>query len=161
MLKIKNLRIYFFGWLKKIHVTKSLFWLLGNWTTQEKERVWASLTRGKGWISARVHAGGVCWSCRCITHRKARCAGGKKSQQLTITAKTLCWNLIAYMLWKPQTLPIDCMQVSQSSSLVTWVSYSFRVGIRNPWWCRAINRIHDVYLSAPLKNRAEDHITFN
>lgn len=168
MLKIKNLRIYFFGWVKKIHVTKSLFWLLGNWTTQEKERVWASLTRGKGWISARVHAGGVCWSCRCITHRKSRCAGEKKKKKkkkitaINNNSKDIVLELnCIYMLWKPQTLPIDCMQVSPSSSLVTWVSYSFRVGIRNPWWRRAINRVHDVYLSAPLKNRAEDHITFN
>ncbi len=75
--KNKKPQDIFFGWVKKIHVTKIS--VLACWKTQEKERVWASLTCGKGWISARVHAGGVCWSCRCITHRKSCCTGGKNN----------------------------------------------------------------------------------
>lgn len=144
---------------------------INNWVLAEKhskvEGVWTSLTCRKGWICTRVHAGGVCWSCRCITHRKSCCNKSrrklKKSKKKKITAINNNKELLElnYTLWKLQTLPIHCMQGKQSSSLVTWVSYSFRVSIRNPWWRRAINRVHDVYLSAPWKRKTAEDIIYN
>lgn len=41
--------------------------------------------------------------------------------------------------------------VSEIALMFTWVSYSFRVGIRNPCWCRAVDRVHGIDRLAPLK----------
>lgn len=99
----------FLGWANEIHVTthytlKSLFWLTRELKNTAKNRVWTSFTWGKDWISARVHARGVCWSCRCITHRKARCAGGKKITAINNNSKDIVLELnCIYVVKTPDT----------------------------------------------------------